>query len=92
MSKNAMIIYTNGEVREVSPKTPPYFSLKEMQTAVGGYIENVYLDDGKIMVVNEEGKLNNLPVNAVATELYNNPLDVIVGDVLVADISFFELG
>lgn len=76
------IIKTTGETIEVSPKKGKYFSLQELQTIVGGYIEMVYLDDSRFMVVNEEGKLKNLPLNEKATELFNST-DYIVGDVLV---------
>ena len=48
---------------------------------MGGYIEVLTLNGNEIMVVNEEGKINNLPLNLQATELFG--LDVIVGDVLV---------
>lgn len=57
-------------------------SIEDMQRIVGGYIEHVGLRaaDG---VVNEEGKLHELPVNALASELYDNPQDLIVGNMLV---------
>ena len=43
----------------------------------------MHLPKRKLMIVNEEGKLNGLPFNAKASELYP---DVIVGDVLVCDL------
>jgi len=79
------LIKTDGTILEIEPKNKPCFSLKEMQGFVGGYIECVYLTDDKIMVVNEEGKLNGLPLNTVATKMYNNPHDIIVGNVIVLD-------
>jgi hypothetical protein len=60
-------------------------SLKSLQGAVGGYIEIVNAQNGKLIVVDEEGKLKGKPVNVVATKLYGNPYDVIVGDVVVCD-------
>ena len=84
----AQIIKASGETIEVNPSNGKHFSLKEMQDVVGGYIEVVSSYDGKKRIVlNDEGKLNKLPINEKATELYNGNTrilhDVIVGDVLV---------
>lgn len=59
--------------------------LSTLQKAVGGYIEAVDLSDNLTMWVNEEGKLNGLPINAIATLLWEKHFgftDVIVGDVI----------
>jgi hypothetical protein len=37
--------------------------LKQLQALVGGYVEVVNLGYGKILLVNEEGLLENLPPN-----------------------------
>lgn len=37
--------------------------LKSMQEVVGGYIEEVMLDDGTVLICNEEGKLRGLKPN-----------------------------
>ena len=75
------IIRTNGNVEEFTFKTDNH--LKELQDVVGGYIERLKTEGGNIIVINEEGKLLGLPVNDKASELYNNPQDNIVGDVLI---------
>ncbi len=54
-------------------------SLKAMQDAVGGYIEPVYTSRW-VVLVNEEGLLNNLPINIEVSALCGHP---IVGDALV---------
>ena len=60
--------------------------LATLQEAVGGYIQIVSIPSSdKIIVLDEEGKLKDKPVNKKATELYNNPYDVIVGDVIICD-------
>ena len=41
--------------------------LKEMQQAVGGYIETVHLKDGGVMLVDEEGLLKQYPRNELAS-------------------------
>lgn len=82
----AKILFTNGAEVIVSPKNGTDFSLAEMQAVVGGYIEVVFLDNGEIMVVNEEGKLNGLPYNVAATDYMKANSrydDFIVGNALV---------
>ena len=85
------IIYkTNGEVIETSPKNGTNYTLDELREIVGGYIDIRYLTDNKIMVINDEGKLINLPHNENATILFRlciNTTDLIVGDVLVCQIN-----
>lgn len=78
----AQIIKTTGEIIDTQPSNGTDFSLTELQAVVGGFIEVVHLPDGRLMVVNDEGKLNGLPVNPKASELYP---DIIVGDVLVCE-------
>jgi hypothetical protein len=84
------IIKANGEVIETSPKNGTDYSLEELHDVVNGYIEIVSSkDDREVMVVNEEGKLEGLPLNPKATywhETHTNlPFDYIVGDVLICD-------
>jgi hypothetical protein len=57
-------------------------SLESMQKTVGGYIEIVYLPDGRMMVVDEEGLLKNKDLNIVASQLAGQQ---IVGDVIIAE-------
>ena len=87
-------ILINGQSFDVKPENGKTFSLKELQTLVGGYIEVIALRDGKLMVLNEEGKLEGLAVNEVATEFAQSagihPADVIVGNVVVMPSSMME--
>jgi hypothetical protein len=83
-------VYSNGKT-EIVTFEKDFVSLKEMQDAVNGYIEFVYLPDNIIMVVNEEGKINRLPVNSNATKMYAPIInDVIVGDVLIIDSKYIN--
>jgi hypothetical protein len=90
----AKIYKINGETEDVTPKNRKSFSLEELQSFVGGYIEMVYLKDKKIMIVNEEGKLNGLPANVKATEIFDenfpDSFDVIVGDVLITEKKYIK--
>lgn len=73
------------------------YSLSQLQSLVGGYIEFVSLPDfGLEMVVNEEGKMNGLPLNLPATmywnRQYDKTLDYIVGDVVLLSNTTTENG
>ena len=62
--------------------------LLTLQMSVGGLIEAKTLESGYTLIMNEEGKLQGLPVNPRATEIwlanFPNFPDVIVGDVVIA--------
>lgn len=75
---------TEATLEEVKPENGTDFKLKELQEFVGGYIEVVPLGNGKIMVVNEEGRLLNLPPNWAVTTRYGLS-DLIVGNALVCE-------
>ena len=82
----AQLINTYGDVKSVKPKNNKTFTLKELQSFVDGYIQIVKTRDDSLMIKNEEGKLNRLPYNEIATSLYiYGTHDVVVGDVLVTD-------
>ena len=44
--------------------------LKAAQEFVGGYVEGISFPNGDYLIINEEGKLKNLPVNVEATKLW----------------------
>lgn len=82
-----MSIVTIYEVTGV-PRTEEYDpegseSLTQLQKAVGGYIEIIELDDEVTMVINEEGKLKGLPLNADATALAISKGRLFQGDFIV---------
>jgi hypothetical protein len=45
-------------------------TLKEAQDFVGGIVEGIQFPNGDYMIINEEGKLINLPLNVEATLLW----------------------
>ena len=45
-------------------------NLKEAQKFVGGYVEGITFPNGDYLIINEEGKLRNLPLNEEATKLW----------------------
>ncbi len=86
------IIRTNGTREDYPPGNGKHYTLEEMQQAIGGgYIEIVHTRDGRLMVLDEEGKLKGFPVNPVATGLYvYGNQDPIVGDALVCGEQYIE--
>jgi hypothetical protein len=59
-------------------------SLSDAQKFVGGWVECVHLDTGTL-IVDEEGKMKNKPVNEVASKMYADKYgdaDIIVGDAI----------
>ena len=84
----AQIIKSNGQTTEVTPKNGTDFSLEELQTIVGGWIEIVNLRDGRLLCLDEEGKLKGKDFNTRATYILQAAMpthDFVVGDVLVCD-------
>jgi len=83
----AVIVKTSGEIIEVQAE-----GLKEIQRAVGGYIEAIEAGNIGSGFVNEEGKLKGLRDNIIATAVWHraNKLtkfnDYLVGDVLFCGI------
>ena len=68
--KNMAIHFTvDGKLKRVEPKNH-HFSLKELQELVKGYIEIITLPDKSCFLVNENGKIDNFPVNENATEFW----------------------
>lgn len=84
-------IKADGTLLEVHPKNKGQeFTLDELKSYVGGWIECIFLNQRQVMVINEEGKLRGLPYNTMATEAYRlvfQPTDeFIVGDALLCDV------
>lgn len=90
----AIIIKPNEENVEVIERDKP-FELEELQELVGGYIEVVpqwtWRDGHKLMVVNEEGLIKDLPYNVKATDLLKhfNPYGI-RGTAVLMDVGLME--
>ena len=78
----ANICKVDGSLIPVEPKDKKNFSLKELQKFVGGLIELIPLTEDTIMVVNEEGTINGMPLNSRVSGAFGYP---IFGDVLVCN-------
>ena len=59
-------------------------SLSDAQKFVGGWVEVVQVNDG-ILIIDEEGKLKDKPINNASSKLYADKYgdeDIIVGDAI----------
>ncbi len=65
-----------AEIREIEP------GLKSLQTLVGGYIECLHFENDICLIVNEEGKIHNLPSNRICFHG-----DRLVGSVIIVNTS-----
>ena len=91
--KWAKVYCANGYEEDARPINGKTFTLKELQDAVGGIIEVIRLKDGRLMIVNEEGLLQGLPVNIEATNILrrdHSTTQYIVGNAIVCDSDMFE--
>ena len=50
-------------------------SLEQAQKLVGGYVEGISFPNGDYLIINEEGRLKNLPLNPEATLLWRMHFD-----------------
>ena len=67
--------------------------LEDLQAAVGGNIEVVYpFDDQVGLVMNEEGKINGLPLNRALQDEKGNLVDVIAGPFMVVGLTEESFG
>lgn len=81
-TKSGVVVSPEGEMKLVKPKNGTDFKLAELSRFVKGHIEIVRTISDMIMVVNEEGLLDGLDVNPVASNLYSGPTPI-VGHVLI---------
>ena len=92
-TKSAKIIYTDKEAEDYTPKNGKTFELTEMQEIVGGYVEPIRLNDGRMIIVDEEGKSKDKAVNIPATNILRRDhftTDYIVGTAIVCDADMVE--
>ena len=76
----------------MEPEKAPYTQeigtdLASLQKAVGGYIQAVYpYEEPVALIVNEEGKLNGLPLNRALRDDSGSPYDVAAGTMLIVGL------
>ena len=50
-------------------------TLEQAQEFVGGYVEGITFPNGDYLIINEEGKLKDLPLNSEATMMWRATFD-----------------
>ena len=91
--KTAKIVYPDKDSEDYTPKNGKTFGLTEMQEIIGGYIEPIRLNDGRMIIVDEDGKSKNKAVNIPATNILRRDhytTDYIVGTAIVCDADIME--
>ena len=88
----ATIIKISGKRENIEPADGKVFTLKELQKAVDGYIQIVHLNQGeyvgKLMVVDEDGKLKtDAKLNNEASRIAGQR---IVGQVIIINRNQIE--
>ena len=91
----AVTVTTDNEIKIIDVEKNGSQLYEQMRKAVGGYYENVYpqrLPKEFVMVVNEEGRLKDLPVNEVGSYLYGGDVhgEPIVGNIIILKLGYYE--
>ena len=92
-TKSAKIIYNDKEAEDYTPKNGKTFEFDELQGVVGGHFEIVWLNDGRMIIVDEDGKSKGKAVNIPATNILRRDhytTDYIVGTAIVCDADMVE--
>lgn len=76
-----------GTLQPIRPLNGESYTLTEMQHYVGGYIETVNLGNGKVLIIDEEGKLKGKLPNRIATGWLQveGIHDYVAGDAMLID-------
>lgn len=76
-----------GTLQPIRPMNGECYTLLEMQHYVGGYIETVNVGNGKVLIVDGEGKLKGKLPNRIATGWLQMEgiHDWVVGDAMLID-------
>jgi Domain of unknown function (DUF3846) len=87
---HSLLYKTDLSVTRIRPSNGSHFKLEEMQAIVGGLIQIVPLEreglPDMLLVIHEEGKLINLPLNIFATVewvRYYGQTDYVSGDAII---------
>ena len=92
-TKSAKIIYTDKEAEDYTPKNGKTFGKTEMCGIVEGFIDIIRLNDGRVIIVDSQGKALNKAVNIPATNILRRDhytTDYIVGTAIVCDADMID--
>jgi len=88
LNSSIQIIHPDGKAEDKKLENSAEGQMKQFQKIVGGYFQQIYLSDGRAMILNENGKSEALEPNPVATQMAADvlsPADYIVGSVCIAE-------
>lgn len=90
----AKLYKDDGTVLEIEPRNGRHFKLEELYEILEcELVQMVFLQDNKIMLIDEEGKLTKSTVNKKATAIFNEILrisyDWIAGHAIVCEQNQF---
>ena len=92
-TKSAKIIYTDKEAEDYTPKNGKTFGKTEMCGIVEGFIDIIRLNDGRVIIVDSQGKALNKAVNIPATNILRRDhftTNYIVGTAIVCDADMID--
>ena len=92
-TKSAKIIYTDKGAEDYTPKNGKTFGKTEMCGIVEGFIDIIRLNDGRVIIVDSQGKALNKAVNIPATNILRRDhytTDYIVGTAIVCDADMID--
>ncbi|MFA2595250.1 DUF3846 domain-containing protein [Bacillus cereus] len=75
-----VITVATGEMPVLRPNWE--YSHENMNKAVGGWLEAVRVSETVVLWINEEGQINDLPVNFFLLDSSENPINRIHGNVI----------
>ena len=97
--KYGVLLKTDGSRANLKPRNGRYWKVEELQHLVGGTFDLIKLktsffslSDDYYLVINDNGKLEGLPMNFEPSNLYRRYVedDLIVGDALVSPAKFIR--
>lgn len=82
-----VLVKNTGVMIPIAPHNGKDYTLVELQAYVGGNIEMVRLGDGKVLLLDEEGKLKGKLPNHKATGwiMMSGYMDWVAGDAVLID-------
>jgi hypothetical protein len=80
------LIRADGTERDVEG----HINLESLQFLVGGHFQHLPLPDGRVMLMDEDGKAKGKPINRKASLLFFPSFDTVVGDVLILTTEEFS--
>ena len=83
----AVVYKTDGSKVFVEPQNKKEFTLEEMQSLVGGYVELIGHFFNYLVLGDEEGGLKNKPYNRTASLKFGFPL---MGDIVFCPTELFK--